>query len=158
MSRKLNLLVFSGDYDKALAALIIANGARELDIDVSMFFAFWGLMLVRDPEKLTGEDKTLYERLFGMMTPAGPEELPLSKMNVGGLGQMMLKAMMKDDGAPRLEDFLVGARHKNVKFYGCKLSVEVMGFRKEELLPEVEIIDVKDYLRNAIESDMQLFI
>lgn len=158
MPRKLNLLIFSGDYDKALAALIIANGARELDIEVSMFFAFWGLMLIRDPDKVTGEDKTTYETLFGMMTPAGPESLPLSKMNMGGLGQMMLKAMMKQDGAPRLVDFLEGARHKNVKFYGCKLSVEVMGFKKEELLPEVEIIDVKDYLRNAIDSDMQLFI
>ncbi len=158
MPKRLNLLVFSGDYDKALAALIIANGARELDIDVSMFFAFWGLMLVRDPEKLTGEDKTVYEKLFGMMTPAGPEALPLSKMNVGGLGQMMLKKMMDQDGAPRLVDFLEGARRKNVKFYGCKLSVEVMGFKKEELLSEVEIIDVKEYLRDAMEADMQLFI
>jgi peroxiredoxin family protein len=47
---------------------------------------------------------------------------------------------------------------KGVKFYGCKLSVEIMGFKKEELLPDVEIIEAKDYLKDAVNSDMQLFI
>lgn len=154
----MNLLVFSGEYDKALAALILANTARELDVDVTMFFAFWGLFLVRDPEKSTLEDKTVYEKMFGMVTPKGPEDLPLSKMNMVGLGKQMLLEMMEDDKTPSLTDFLNGARKKGVKFYGCKLSVEVMGFKEEELLPEVEVITAKEYLRDALESDMQLFI
>lgn len=150
--------MFSGDYDKALAALILANSAKEMDIEVSMFFAFWGLLLVRDPEKVTLDDKSLYEKMFGMMTPRGPEDLPLSKMNMSGMGKAMLKAMMEDDETPSLTRFLQGARKKGVKFYGCKLSVEVMGFKKEELLPELEIIDAKEYLKDALSSDMQLFI
>lgn len=150
--------MFSGDYDKALAALILANSARELDVDVTMFFAFWGLCLVRDPEKETSDDKTLYEKMFGIVTPKGPEELPLSRMNMAGLGKQMLLEMMEDDKAPSLTDFLNGARKKGVKFYGCKLSVEVMGFKEDELLPEVEVITGKEYLRDALESDMQLFI
>lgn len=158
MNKKMNLLVFSGEYDKALAALILANTARELEVDVTMFFAFWGLFLVRDPEKSTLDDKTVYEKMFGMVTPKGPEDLPLSKMNMVGLGKQMLLEMMEDDKTPSLTDFLNGARKKGVKFYGCKLSVEVMGFKEEELLPEVEVITAKEYLRDALESDMQLFI
>lgn len=158
MSKKMNLLMFSGDYDKALAALILANTARELEVEVTMFFAFWGLFIVRNPEKYSMEDKTAYEKMFGLVTPKGPEELPLSKMNMVGLGKQMLLEMMEDDKNPSLTDFLNGARKKGVKFYGCKLSVEVMGFKEEELLPEVEIITAKDYLINALESDMQLFI
>lgn len=158
MNKKLNLLIFSGDYDKALAALIIANSARELDVDVTIFFAFWGLLLVRDPEASNLDDKTLYEKMFSLMTPKGIEDLPLSKMNFSGLGKEMLKAMMKEEDTPNLTAFLKGAIKKGVKFYGCKLSVDVMGFKKEELLPEVEIIEAKDYLKNALESDMQLFI
>lgn len=150
--------MFSGEYDKALAALILANTARELEVDVTMFFAFWGLFLVRDPEKSTLDDKTVYEKMFGMVTPKGPEDLPLSKMNMVGLGKQMLLEMMEDDKTPSLTDFLNGARKKGVKFYGCKLSVEVMGFKEEELLPEVEVITAKEYLRDALESDMQLFI
>jgi peroxiredoxin family protein len=158
LDKKINLLVFSGDYDKALAALIIANSAKELGVDVTMFFAFWGLLLIRDPEAPAISDKSLYEKMFSMMTPNGIEELPLSKMNFSGVGKEMLKAMMKEEETPSLTAFLNGARKKGVKFYGCKLSVEVMGFKKEELLPEVEIIDAKEYLRDALSSDMQLFI
>jgi len=158
LKKKLNLIMFSGDYDKALAALILANSGKELDMDVSMFFAFWGLFLLRSPEHITSESKTSYEKIFGAMTPKGPEDLPLSKMNFSGLGKRMLLDMMEDDHAPPLEAFLKGARKKGVKFYGCKLSMEVMGFKEEELIPELEVVDAKEYLKNAIESDIQLFI
>ncbi len=157
-NKKVNLVMFSGEYDKALAALIIANSARELGAEVTMFFAFWGLLLLRDPNCLTSEDKTNYEKMFSMMTPKGPEELPLSNMNFSGLGKAMLLKMMEEDKAPRLIDFLEGARKKGVKFFGCKLSVDVMGFKKEELIPELKIVEAKEYLKDALNSDMQLFI
>jgi peroxiredoxin family protein len=158
LAKKLNILMFSGDYDKALAALILANTAREIELDVTMFFAFWGLMLVRDPDKLSLEDKTLFEKMFGLVTPRGPEELPLSKMNMAGLGEKMLKKMMADEDVPPLTAFLKGAINKGVKFYGCKLSIDVMGLKMEELLPEVQVMEAKEYLRDALESDIQLFI
>jgi len=156
--KKMTLLMFSGEYDKALAALILANSGREMDMDVTMFFAFWGLFLVRNPESMSLEDKTLYEKMFGMVTPKGIEDLPLSRMNLAGLGKAMLKEMMEDDNTPPLTAFLNGARKKGVKFYGCKLSLEVMGFKPEELLPEVEVKEAKDFLQEALESEIQLFI
>jgi len=158
LAKKMNLLMFSGDYDKALAALILANTAREMEVDVTMFFAFWGLMLVRDPDKMTLEDKTTFEKMFGMMTPKGPHELPLSKMNFSGIGKSMLIDMMEDDNTPPLEAFLKGAQKKGIKFYGCKLSMDVMGFKQEEMIPELEIVTAKTYLEDALNSDMQLFI
>lgn len=150
--------MFSGDYDKALAALILANTAKEIGLDATIFFAFWGLFLLRDPEKMTLEDKTAFVKMFEVVTPQGVEELPLSKMNMAGLGKKMLQEMMKDVEAPSLTDFLNGARKKGINFYACKLSVEVMGFKKEEFLPEVKIITAKEYLQDALESDIQLFI
>lgn len=158
MAKKINILMFSGEYDKALSALIIANSAREIGVDVTMFFAFWGLMLLRDPERATSEDKDAFEKIFGAVTPKGPEELPLSRMNMSGLGKRMLIKMMEDVESPSLRDFLAGAQKKGVKFYGCKLSVDVMGFKQEELIPGLQIIDAKEYLKDAIESDVQLFI
>jgi peroxiredoxin family protein len=158
MGQRINLLVFSGDYDKLYAALLIANGARDMDMDVSMFFAFWGLLVMRDPERMDSEGKSAYEKMFGAVTPKGPEDLSLSRMNMMGIGKSMMLDMMKEDNAPSLKDLLDGARKNKVKFYGCKLSVEVMGFKKEELLPELEIVDVKAYIQDAVNSDMQLFI
>jgi peroxiredoxin family protein len=158
MDKRLSLLLFSGDYDKALAALIIANSAAEMGVQVTIFFAFWGLMLLRDPEKLDNEGKTAYEKMFSIMTPKGPEGLPLSKMNYSGLGKLMLERMMKEGETPTLDKFLNGARKKGIKFYACKLSMEVMGIKKEELLPEVEVIEASEYVKDALNSDAQLFI
>lgn len=158
MSKRMNILMFSGEYDKAMAALILANTAREMQVEVTMFFTFWGLFLVRDPNKFSEEDKTAYERMFGAVTPKGPEQLPLSRMNMAGIGKKMLLEMIDDGSAPHLIDFLKGARKKDVKFYGCKLSMEIMGLKQEEMISELEIIEAKDYLKDALESDMQLFI
>ncbi|KAB3541005.1 sulfide reductase [Alkaliphilus pronyensis] len=158
MSKKVNLLMFSGEFDKALAAFILANTARDMKHDVTMFFTFWGLFLVKDPNKFSDEDKTTYEKLFSMMTPKGIGDLPLSKMNFAGIGKDMLKEMMLDDDTPPLSAFLKGAINKGVKFYGCKLSMEVMGLKKEEMLDQLEVVDAKTYMEDALASDMQLFI
>lgn len=156
--KHINLLMFSADYDKAMAALIIANAAREMNISVTMFFAFWGLLLLRDPDKMSLEEKTTYEKMFATMTPRYIEDLPLSKMNMAGIGKKMLLEMMDDEKAPHLIDFLNGARKKGINFRACKLSLEIMGFTKDELWPEVEVMDVKAYLEDALKANMQLFI
>ena len=158
MSKKMSLLMFSGEYDKAMAGLILANSAHDMDIEVTMFFSFWGLFLIRDPDKMTLEDKSLYEKIMSLATPKGPEQLPLSKMNFSGLGKWMLEEMIEDQEAPKLIHFLKGARKKDIKFSACKLSVEIMGLKPEEFLPGVDIVDAQSYLRDALESDIQLFI
>lgn len=158
MGKRLNILMFSGEYDKALAALILANTARQMGVDVTMFFAFWGLSLLKNDTNSNGEDKSFYEKLFSAMTPKGAEELPLSNMNFSGIGKAMMLEMMEDSGTPKLIDFLEGARNKGVKFYGCKLSMEVMGINKEELIPELEVVEARQYLEDALEANMQLFI
>lgn len=154
----MSILMFSGDFDKALAALVLANTARETNIEVSMFFAFWGLMLVRDPDKLSDEDKTLFEKMFANMTPKGIQDLPLSKMNFAGIGKKMLVEMMDDSDTPPLDAFMKGAINKGVIMKACKLSCQVMGFSDKELLGEVEVVTAEDYLKDALESDIQLFI
>lgn len=156
--KKMSLLMFSGEYDKAMAGLILANAAKDIEVDVTMFFAFWGLTLLRDPDKMTTEDKSVYEKMMSWMTPKGPEELPLSRMNFGGLGKLMLTEMIEDNEAPKLIHYLKGARKKNIRFYACKLSMEIMGFKPKELIPELEIVDAQTYLRDALQSDIQLFI
>lgn len=158
MAKKLNILMFSGEYDKALAALILANTARQMGVDVTMFFAFWGLCIIKNDSNMDMEGKSFYEKLFSVMTPKGPEDLPLSKMNFSGIGKAMMLEMMDKNEAPKLIDFLNGARKKGVKFYSCKLSMEIMGIDKDELMPDVEVMDAQQYLEDALEADMQLFI
>nr|WP_272876642.1 DsrE/DsrF/DrsH-like family protein [Clostridium sp. Cult1] len=152
----MNILMFSGEYDKALAALILANSAKMINMDVTIFFAFWGLLLVKESNSM--EDKTTYEKMFANMAPKHIEELPLSKMNFAGIGKKMLTEMMEESDTPKLKDFLMGAINKGVEFKACKLSCEVMGFKEEELLKEVKIVTAKEYLVDAMDSNIQLFI
>ena len=158
MGKKMSILMFSGEYDKALAALILANTAREIDVDVTMFFAFWGLMLIRDPNGMSEENKTISEKMFANMTPKGIDDLPLSKMNFAGVGKKMLLGMMEENDTPTIEAFLKGALKKGVNMNACKLSCEVMGFCEDELLPQVKIVTAEDYLKDALDSNIQLFI
>ena len=158
MDKKMSILMFSGEYDKALAALILANTAMEINVEVTMFFAFWGLTLIRDPNGAPDEDKTMSEKMFANMTPKNIDDAPLSKMNMAGIGKKMLVGMMEENDTPNLEAFLKGALKKGVNMKACKLSCDVMGFSEDELLPQVEIIDAEDYLKDALESNIQLFI
>ncbi|MCF6460237.1 DsrE/DsrF/DrsH-like family protein [Clostridium sp. Cult3] len=158
MKKKMNILMFSGEYDKALAALILANSALAMEMDVTMFFAFWGLLLIKDPNNMDEEDKTAYEKMFASMTPRNIEDLPLSKMNFAGIGKKMLVEMMEENQTPTLEDFLKGALNKGASIKACKLSCEVMGFKEDELIEEVKIVTAEEYLRDALESNIQLFI
>lgn len=155
---KMSILMFSGDYDKALAALILANSARDLNIEVSIFFAFWGLFLVKNPNNIPEGEKTTMEKMFANMSPKHIEDLTLSKMNFAGIGKKLLVDMMEDTNTPKLSDFLNGALKKGVSMKACKLSCEVMGIGEEELLKEVSMATAEDFIVEALNSDIQLFI
>lgn len=91
MDKTMSILMFSGDYDKALAAFILANSAMELNVQVNMFFAFWGLSIIRDPESTSDEDQSISETLFKNITSKGVANTQLSKMNFGESVKKCLK-------------------------------------------------------------------
>ena len=84
---KKTIILFSGDFDKVMAAFIIANGAAAMGDDVTIFSTFWGLNILRKDEKVqsTAKKSTL-QSMFGRMMPKGTRKLGLSKMNFAGMG------------------------------------------------------------------------
>lgn len=151
----LTLIVFSGDFDKVMAAFVIANGAAAMGKKVTMFFTFWGLNALRKPVKIK---KDGMEKLFGMMMPEGASKLGLSKMNMGGLGTKMMRRIMKNKNVTSLEELIFEARKAGVLFIACSMSMDVMGIREEELLDGVEIGGVGAYLGEAGNANTNLFI
>lgn len=152
-----NIIVFSGDLDKAIAALIIANAAAAMGRKVSMFFTFWGLSILRRPEKVKLK-KPFISRMFGMMMPRGSKKLTLSKMNMGGMGAKMIRGVMKSKNVDSLEDLIKTAQANGVELIACSMSMDVMGIEKEELIEGVTLSGAAAMLANAEESDMSLFI
>ena len=151
------MVVFSGDMDKALASFIIANGAAAIGRPVTMFFTFWGLNILRKPEKQHVK-KSAVEKMFGAMMPRGSRKLKLSKMNMGGMGTKMMKRVMREKHVETLENLMKQAMENGVKLVACTMSMDVMGIRKEEIIDGVEFAGVASYLGDAENSDVNLFI
>jgi NADPH-dependent 2,4-dienoyl-CoA reductase/sulfur reductase-like enzyme/peroxiredoxin family protein/rhodanese-related sulfurtransferase/TusA-related sulfurtransferase len=152
------LVVFSGDLDKAIASFIIANGALAMGRKVTMFFTFWGLNILRKPEKTNGLGKNLIEAAFGWMMPRGSEKLTLSKMSMGGIGGMLIRGIMKNKNVPALEEMIAAAVKGGVNIVACQMSMDLMGIRKEELIDGIQFGGVASYLEASEHADNNLFI
>lgn len=150
------IVVFSNDLDKALAAFIIANGAKASGHDVTLFFTFWGLNVLRKSNVKV--KKSFIDKMFGFMMPQGADKLTLSKMNMGGMGSAMMKWVMKNKNISTLNELISQAQAQGVKFIACQMSMDVMGIKKEELIDGVEIAGVAKYIAESSNSNSNLFI
>lgn len=151
------LVVFSGDLDKAIASFIIATGAASMGKEVTMFFTFWGLNILKNPNKPKVSKDTM-EKMFDVMLPAHPGKLPLSQMNMMGMGPAMIKQIMKKHNVDSLETLIKNAIDMGVKVVACSMSMELMGIKKEEFIDGVEIGGVASYLGATNDSGLNLFI
>jgi peroxiredoxin family protein len=156
---QLSMVIFSGDMDKILAAMIIATGAAAFDMKVKLFFTFWAISALRDPKK-NGKGKNIMEKMFGMMLPRGAGKVKLSNMNMGGMGTAMIKGIMKNHKVASLEEMFRTAGEIGVEINICEMSMNLMGFKKEEMIdyPGMTVCGVATFLSDAQESKIQLFI
>jgi peroxiredoxin family protein len=156
-ARQKTIVVFSGDFDKAMASFIIANGAAAMGSDVTLFFTFWGLNLLRRPESVAVE-KTFIERMFGFMMPRGAEKTHLSKMKMAGMGTQMIKQIMKRKNVLSLSELIARALQNGVRLVACTMTMDLMGIKREELIDGVEEGGVAMYLDRAESANVNLFI
>jgi len=156
---KLAMVVFSGDLDKVLAALIIATGSVAMGLDAVLFFTFWGTPVLRDKNKNVG-GKDIMGKMFGTMLPKGASKVHLSQMNMGGLGTAMMKSLMKKKNVASLEEMLALADELGVRIVICEMSMDLMGFKREEMInyENLEFGGVAKFLEEASSSKVQLFI
>ncbi|MFC1539233.1 DsrE/DsrF/DrsH-like family protein, partial [Candidatus Latescibacterota bacterium] len=132
-------------------------GAASSGMEVTMFFTFWGLSLLRK-KNYKRKGKTLVERMFGLMLPEGPDGTRLSKMNFLGAGTKMMKTIMRKKEIFQLNDLMDMAKKLDVNIVACTTSMEMMGIKREELIDDIDIGGVATYLGNAKDSSVSLFI
>jgi len=151
------MVVFSDDMDRALASLVIANGAAAMGSKVTLFFTFWGLNIIKKTDKPKVQ-KDMMGKMFGKMMASDAGNLKLSKMNMMGMGSKMMKKRMLAKKVDSLEDLLQTAMDNGVEMIACQMSMDVMGVDKAELLDGVQIGGVATYLEEAEQSNVNLFI
>ncbi len=153
---RVSLVVFSGDLDRVLAAFIIATGAAAMGQQVSMFFTFWGLSVLKKDKQLSG--KTLFQKMMALMSPGSSQSLPVSKMNYFGVGAKMLRSMMKAKNVSSLEEMIALARELGVRMIACEMSRDLMGIKESELVAGLECGGVASFLADSLKSRTSLFI
>lgn len=155
-ANRATIIVFSGDLDRVMSALILASGAAAVGMEVSLFFTFWGLTALRNGTIVAGDDAM--SKAFTALTPSGLSRLGVSRMNAGGLGAKMLRTMMKQKGVATPEELLALCRESGVRIVACSTSMDVMGLRPRDLVSGIEVGGVTTYLGDAADSKITLFI
>lgn len=156
-SDSVSIILFSNDFDKVMASLIIGNGALSMGKKVSIFCTFWGLNILRKDYKVEVK-KNFVEKMFGMMMPRGAKRLTLSKMNMLGFGTKMIKGIMKKYNVLPPDELLKTFIQNGGKVIACRMTMDLMGIKREELIDGVEEGGVGTYLVFAENSGINLFI
>lgn len=136
------LLVLHNDHEALLAALLVAVGAASQGKDVTIFFTFWGLNLLRGEQpnpNEKGEKISFMQKMMKWMMPKGPKKQKLGQMNFGGAGKAMLGHIMRSQNLMELPALIETAEEQGVRFIACTMSMEVMGITKRDLAPRTNL-------------------
>jgi peroxiredoxin family protein len=156
-NNNLTMVLMSGDFDKAFAAFIIANGALAMGKEVTIFATFWGLDVIKKPT-MTASGKGFLEKMVKWMRATGPNQLPTSKMNFAGIGPRLFRYMMGKHNVEGLDSMIEMAMEFGLRIIGCQMSMDVMGIKKEDLLDGIEVGGVAAFLSSSYKSNTTLFI
>lgn len=151
------MMIFSSDLDKVMAAFNIAIGALSMGFQVNMFFTFWGINVLKK-ENMSLKNKSLMEKMFGLMMPKGVTKLKLSQMHMLGMGTWMMKKRMVAKKIALLPELLELSQSMGVKFIACEMTMDMMGIKQEDLIDGCEIAGAAGYLEEAEKSNYNLFI
>lgn len=153
-AKKLSIICFSGDFDKAVAAFTLATGAAAVNWDVRMFFTFWGLNIIKKRKGRMPVGKGILARVFNFLM-GGRSKLPLSRLNFGGISPGLMTGMMRRNNVATLDELIDAAKQLQVPLVACEMSMNILGVRKEDLDDTVhEVIGVATFLKHSEDAQV----
>lgn len=175
MNKKVTILLQSGEMDKALCAFIFANGYAAMGVEVKMWFMIWGHNCLKKRKSLFSfrrkqdparegayrvlETDNIMQPMIEMLNRGGANHLPLSRLNLMGLGPLLFGKMFKKKGLPALEELIKSADDLGVQFKVCQVCFDALGLSVDDLIvPNVEVQGVSAYARDTMEAHVNLFI
>lgn len=156
-SRDKTFIMFSDSLDRAIATFVLANGAAATGGKVTIFFTFWGLNVIKKRRKPHVE-KDIFGRMFAWMLPSDSTCLHLSKMSMLGLGDRLIRHIMRRKNISQLEELMREAVYNGVELIACQMTMDMMGISRDELIDGVTVGGVATYMERAGNSGVNLFI
>ncbi len=158
--KKVSIVCFSGEWDRLFAAFTIANGALALGMEVHLFFTFWGANALKNGSKDSKSEGNRSSRLMNKMMPSSADELPLSRMNFGGMGKKAMKSLLKEKGIDDLPVLIEQSRELGAVFHCCDTSMDLFGLTCDDIIEgdKTNWCGVTSFLSLSLNSKITLFI
>jgi peroxiredoxin family protein len=155
-NKKLTIIASKGALDMAYPPLILATTAAAMDVDVTIFFTFYGLEII----KKGNADKL---KVSPLGNPAMPMPLPIPTLvsSMPGMEVMataMMKSMFQKHGVATIGQLLALAQEAGVKLIACQMTMDVMGVKQSDIIDGVEFGGAAAWLDEAVDSQINLFI
>lgn len=155
-NKKMTIIASKGTLDMAYPPLILATTAAAMDVDVTIFFTFYGLEIVKK-----GNADALKVSPLG--NPAMPMPVPIPTLisSLPGMEAMatgMMKSMFKKHGVATIQQLMDLAMESGVKFIACQMTMDVMGYKQSDIIEGVEFGGAASWMDIAADADINLFI
>jgi peroxiredoxin family protein len=129
----MTMIAWGGELDRIWPTTILATTAAAGGMDVVVFFTFWGLFpLVREEKRITGDN--WMTKALSLMNRGSAAHAGLSKLNMGGMGPMMMRKLAAQKGVAPPEELLEMATDLDVKLWPCQMTMDLMGLKREDLI------------------------
>jgi peroxiredoxin family protein len=165
---RLSIMVTKGTLDWAYPPLIIGSTAAAMGFDVSLFFTFYGLALLK--KDLKPHISPLGNPAMPMKMPFGPKWFQGIEWNMPnllmagvpgfeGVATTLMKQTVKNHGVATVNELRDLCIEAEVKLVGCQMTVDLFGWKQEDFIPEVtEWAGAATYITTARGADITLFV
>jgi len=158
-SKSMSLIVTKGTLDWAYPPFILATTAAAMGVDVTMFFTFYGLPLLKKDldlqiSPLGKPDMAMPMMGMHMKMPNLVAAIP----GVNAAATTMMKNLIKQKGVASIEDLREAAVESEVRLIACQMTMDLFEFNKDEMIDGIEIGGAATYMENALDSEINLFI
>lgn len=144
--KKLSLIAFSGDFDKAIAAFTMASGAAAVNYQVNIFFTFWGLNILKKKKRRGTQGHGALAKTFNYLA-GGPENLPMTRLNILGAAPKLMTRLTRRRNVATLKELFEASKALGVNFYACEMSMNILGLNQDDFIPQVkDVIGVPKFL------------
>lgn len=149
------IIASKGTLDMAYPPLILATAAAAMGMDVEIFFTFYGLNIIK-------KGGAAQLQVAPIANPAMPVPMPNIVGMLPGMTPlatwMMRTQFFGKHHVATIQELLEQCNELGVKLIGCQMTMDVMGFKREDMLDEVEIGGAATFLNFASQAHTTLFI
>ena len=158
-TKKMTIIVTKGTLDWAYPPFILGTTAAAMDVEVTMFFTFYGLgLLKKDLDlKVTTLGNPAMEMPIGGMHMSMPNIVSMVP-GVDRMATTMMKNLIKKKGVASIEDLREAAVDMEVKMIACQMTLDLFELDKKDMIEGIEIGGAATWMEEATKSDINLYI